>query len=491
VARRLDAPRCEPVSHIFAFRPDEASAAGYLSVMARSIDGAALNKTAAALAELLAPPVTQLARACCMRCVFAVLLPCFCRGFDPFLHPFAAAQAYEGWEAAAAAAAAASLHGVAFAAVFPPSLSFADAAASVAFSALAAAPEQRGRVRFLRAMSPAGTAGAGTAPTLRVFKRDDADEPTLDFFAVPPSRKDGGADGHIDGEITQAGLARFLAVASLPLLPRYEFALRQRLEAAALPCLKLFLDDDGHNTDGASRVAGVRAAVVGAARALRGRVVAASYAGDASSYDMREFGLHREARPALGITADVAVYNATKWALPAPLRAPANDALADADGAPLRGWTATAERITAWAEQARAALRFHAHLLRAARRVRHPSISRCVVPIPLSPPPPQVLAGGVEPARVSELEPSPAEAAAEEGAADGVARLVYTSLRRDVLFRPHDARTHDAPQPRITLLELHASYFQKEHAKTFATLRRVARALRASGAQGIQVSGVR
>ncbi len=422
-----------------------------------------------------------------------MVLPCICCAFDPFLHPLCSAQAYDGWEAAAAAAAAASLHGVAFAAVFPPSLSAADAAASVAFSALAAAPEQRGRVRFLRATSPAGTA-AGTAPTLRVFKRDDADEPTLDFFAVPPSGAGAGSvDGHKkDGEITQAGLARFLAVASLPLLPRYEFALRQRLEAAALPCLKLFLDDDGHNDDGhntedASRVAGVRAAVVGAARALRGRLVAASYAGDASSYDMREFGLHREARPALGITADVAVYNATKWALPAPLRAPAADAVADADGAPLRGWTATAERITAWAEQARAALRFCAHLLRAARRVRHPSISRLCCAHP-SLPPLQVLAGGVEPARVSELEPSPAEAAEEEGAADGVARLVYTTLRSDVLYPPHDAPTHDAPTPRITLLELHASYFQKEHAKTFATLRRVARALRAAGAQGIQVS---
>jgi hypothetical protein len=65
------------VSHIFAFRPDEASAAGYLSVMARSIDGAALNKTAAALAELLAPPVTQTARVLCMRRGFAVHLLCF------------------------------------------------------------------------------------------------------------------------------------------------------------------------------------------------------------------------------------------------------------------------------------------------------------------------------------------------------------------------------------------------------------------------------
>jgi hypothetical protein len=472
VARRLDAPRCEASSYIFAFRPDEP--AGHVPLLARTHDAAAANATAAALAELLAPPVTQLARGR----AHGVLTPSdplktqFFTRITPFIR---AAQAYDGWEAAAASAAAASLHGLAFAAVFPASASASSAvaSASAAFTALAAAPSNRGRIRFLRATAPAPS-GSGHV-TLRLFKRDDADEPTVDF-PLPHNGADGHNDGHNGAEVTQEGLARFLALASLPLLPRYSFALRARLEAAALPCLKLFLDDghnDGHNATRENEA--VRAAVAGAARALRGRAVAAQYDSGAS-YDMSQFGLHRERRPALGITADVAVYNATKWALPAPLRSPDAAAAAaaltaaGAEDVPL-GWTATAESVTRWAEQARGA---HAH---GAAGRPHGGTARALIRF-LCPRPRQVLAGGVEPARVSELEPSRAEAAAEAAEAGGVARLVYTSLRRDVLF---------PAAPTITLLELHASYFQKEHAKTLATLGRVARALRAVGAQGMQV----
>jgi hypothetical protein len=74
---------------------------------------------------------------------------------------------------------------------------------------------------------------------------------------------------------------------------------------------------------------------------------------------------------------------------------------------------------------------------------------------------------------VSERAPSAAEAAAEAAAEGGVARHVWTTFRQEVLA---------PPSPRITLVELHASYHQRDHARTHAALQRVARALAAAGA---------
>ena len=87
---------------------------------------------------------------------------------------------------------------------------------------------------------------------------------------------------------------------------------------------------------------------------------------------------------------------------------------------------------------------------------------------------------------MTEREPSAEEAAAESAANDGVSRLVWSSLRREALLRP----AHDAA-PRLTLLELHASYFQRDHARTHAALARAAAALRAIDAPGVQARAAR
>ncbi len=83
---------------------------------------------------------------------------------------------------------------------------------------------------------------------------------------------------------------------------------------------------------------------------------------------------------------------------------------------------------------------------------------------------------------MTEREPSAAEAAAEAAANDGIARLVWSSLKREALLQP----AGDAA-PRLTLLEAPASYYQRDHGRTHAALARAAAALRAISAPGVQV----
>ena len=117
----------------------------------------------------------------------------------------------------------------------------------------------RGTVRFLRA-------SGGAAPSLRMYASDDADAPVTSADDVAAEDPAGAPPLW-----SEAGLARFIRVAALPLLPRYAPAMRTRLEAAALPGLKLFVN----NASDAADVAALRATVLDAARALRGTVVAA------------------------------------------------------------------------------------------------------------------------------------------------------------------------------------------------------------------------
>ena len=128
---------------------------------------------------------------------------------------------------------------------------------------------------------------------------------------------------------------------------------------------------------------------------------------------MREFGLASADCPALGLQLSLPAYNSTRWALP---------------GAPLAAADApSAGAVVAWV---RAALR-----------------------------------GDAERAHVSERR---AEAASTAEDADGLRRIVFSQLRTEAL-RPR--------APAITLLELHASYFQRNHARTVAALRRADAAL--------------
>ena len=275
VARRLGYPKCGPRTHVDVVFRDQLQDVPSYRVPAHS---RGRDTPTGAVIELLHPVVA-----------------------------FAACDTGPGCDEAGANAAAAAHHGVALLVTGD-----VDAQHRQLLTAFAEAAGRRGTLRVVVSQSP------DAPPAVKLFKRDDADEPVA-----------AGTAHVLD---SAAALAAFVDTRRVPLCPDYRWDLLETLSRPGLPALKLFGQDAD---DRYHRQAALRAALVEACRQLRGEVVCVVYSGAAKdhAFDLKQFGWDADDLPAIGLADDVQRLNATRWAW----RASATDG-----GAALSEWVRVA-----------------------------------------------------------------------------------------------------------------------------------------------------
>ena len=273
VARRLGYPKCGPRTHVDVVLRDQPLDVPSYRVPAHS---RGRDTPTGAVVELLHPAMA-----------------------------FVACDSGPGCDEAGADAAAAAHHGVALLVTGD-----VDARHRQLLTAFAEAAGRRGTLRVVVSQS------ADAPPAVKLFKRDDADEPVA-----------AGTAHVLDSE---AALAAFVDSRRVPLCPDYRWDLLETLSRPELPALKLFGHDDRR-----PQQAALRAALVEACKLLRGVVVCVVYSGAAMehAFDVKQFGWDADDLPAIGLADDVQRLNATRWAW----RASATDG-----GAALAEWVRAA-----------------------------------------------------------------------------------------------------------------------------------------------------
>jgi len=283
LARLLGSPPCAPRTHAYALTPppllahDGWAGVSVYPIELRPSDG---SSAAAAIRELMLPPVQQLSTA-----------QCDADGSDT-------AEWVALAQAAAVSAAASSVGG---ASLLVTGLLSASQHSSLV--AAAESPALRPGVRVLTA------AGCGAQPRLRLLKPADDDEPAAD--ADHP----GAAAALLSDPLALIG---WVALYRRPLAPLWTPQLRLTLERAALPTMKLFLRKEtllvtkvGAKGDAAAAVAD---AFVSACAALRSRVACARYDSSTFNFELRYYGWMTDELPAVGLSMHHEAMNATRFA---------------------------------------------------------------------------------------------------------------------------------------------------------------------------------